>query len=396
MLHCAIISPTGIQPERMFMLMNKTIGAFIFTLILILSAGTSVLAVNENFEDEQITLTLEESIERVFGNSFQIRRAVTGSEKAYIVREKAMEDWDDMDPIIPTLEYLMSLNVIQKDLQWRMSQREIDLLKDRLGYDTTRLYLDIFREKAAVEYARQELERAEKNADRASILYRLGAASRLDYLRARSALENAAAELKSREQDLQGAYERLNRLLGLPLQERPLLVDVPDWEPLRDLGVNLYVARATENNIALWLAEQQIELARYDVKIHRQLDLEGEDTDPLRGPEPLEAKEKSISMAEDDYRDTRRQLEQNTRDIYRSIRSMEQEKEKLMSRLEELERELQAQQARFAAGLVTAYDFFELEAAREQFTIQETNLLIEHELLKQVIQKPWVLGAAAR
>jgi len=301
-----------------------------------------------------------------------------------------------MDPIIPTLEYLMSLNVIQKDLQWRMSQREIDLLKDRLGYDTTRLYLDISRETAAVEYARQELERAEKNADRASVLYRLGAASRLDYLRARSALESAAAELKSREQDLQGAYERLNRLIGLSMQERPVLVDAPEWEPLRDLGVNLYVARATENNIALWLAEQQIELARYDVRIHQQLDLEGEDTDPLRGPEPLEAKEKSISMAEDDYRDNRRQLEQNVRDIYRSIRSMEQEKEKLMSRLEELERELQAQQARFAAGLVTAYDFFELEAAREQFTIQETNLLIEHELLKQVIQKPWVLGGAPR
>jgi len=380
----------------MFMLMNKTIGALILTLVLIFSAGTPVLAVNENDENEYIALTLEESIERAIRNSFQIRRAVTGSERAYIVRERAREDWDDMDPIIPTLEYLMSLNVIQKDLQWRMSQREIDLLKDRLGYDTTRLYLDISRETAAVEYARQELERAEKNADRASVLYRLGAASRLDYLRARSALESAAAELKSREQDLQGAYERLNRLIGLSMQERPVLVDAPEWEPLRDLGVNLYVARATENNIALWLAEQQIELARYDVRIHQQLDLEGEDTDPLRGPEPLEAKEKSISMAEDDYRDNRRQLEQNVRDIYRSIRSMEQEKEKLMSRLEELERELQAQQARFAAGLVTAYDFFELEAAREQFTIQETNLLIEHELLKQVIQKPWVLGGAPR
>ena len=378
------------------MLMNKTIGALILTLVLIFSAGTPVLAVNENDENEYIALTLEESIERAIRNSFQIRRAVTGSERAYIVRERAREDWDDMDPIIPTLEYLMSLNVIQKDLQWRMSQREIDLLKDRLGYDTTRLYLDISRETAAVEYARQELERAEKNADRASVLYRLGAASRLDYLRARSALESAAAELKSREQDLQGAYERLNRLIGLSMQERPVLVDAPEWEPLRDLGVNLYVARATENNIALWLAEQQIELARYDVRIHQQLDLEGEDTDPLRGPEPLEAKEKSISMAEDDYRDNRRQLEQNVRDIYRSIRSMEQEKEKLMSRLEELERELQAQQARFAAGLVTAYDFFELEAAREQFTIQETNLLIEHELLKQVIQKPWVLGGAPR
>ncbi len=378
------------------MLMYKTIGALILTLVLILSAGTPVLAVNENDENEYIALTLEESIERAIRNSFQIRRAVTGSERAYIVRERAREDWDDMDPIIPTLEYLMSLNVIQKDLQWRMSQREIDLLKDRLGYDTTRLYLDISRETAAVEYARQELERAEKNADRASVLYRLGAASRLDYLRARSALESAAAELKSREQDLQGAYERLNRLIGLSMQERPVLVDAPEWEPLRDLGVNLYVARATENNIALWLAEQQIELARYDVRIHQQLDLEGEDTDPLRGPEPLEAKEKSISMAEDDYRDNRRQLEQNVRDIYRSIRSMEQEKEKLMSRLEELERELQAQQARFAAGLVTAYDFFELEAAREQFTIQETNLLIEHELLKQVIQKPWVLGGAPR
>ena len=378
------------------MLMNKTIGALILMLVLILSAGTPVLAVNENDENEYIALTLEESIERAIRNSFQIRRAVTGSERAYIVRERAREDWDDMDPIIPTLEYLMSLNVIQKDLQWRMSQREIDLLKDRLGYDTTRIYYDISRETAAVEYARQELERAEKNADRASVLYRLGAASRLDYLRARSALESAAAELKSREQDLQGAYERLNRLIGLSMQERPVLVDAPEWEPLRDLGVNLYVARATENNIALWLAEQQIELARYDVRIHQQLDLEGEDTDPLRGPEPLEAKEKSISMAEDDYRDNRRQLEQNVRDIYRSIRSMEQEKEKLMSRLEELERELQAQQARFAAGLVTAYDFFELEAAREQFTIQETNLLIEHELLKQVIQKPWVLGGAPR
>jgi len=376
--------------------MIKKMTGVVLVLALILLVSPLALAEIENEEEERVTLTLEESIERAIRNSFQIRRAVTGSEKAYIVREKAREDWDDMDPIIPTLDYLMALNVTQKDLQWTMSLREIDLLKDRVGYDTTRYYYDIFREKAALEYAELELVRAEKNADRALIMHRLGTISRLDLQRAQSNLDSATAERRSREQDLQGAQERLNRLVGLPLQERPLLVDVPEWEPLRDLDVNIYVSRAMENNTALWLAEQQIELARYDIRMHRHYDLEGEALDPLTGPEPIEAKEKNISMAEDDYRDTRRQIEQNTRDIYRSIRTMEQEKEKLMNRLEELDRELQAQQARYAAGLITAYDFFELEVAQVQVNIQETSLLLEHELLKLVIRKPWVLGGASR
>lgn len=380
----------------MLMNMNKITAALILALTLILLAGTSVLAANENEENEQITLTLEEAAEKAIGNSFQIRRAVTGSEKAYIVRQKAVEDRDDQSPIVPTLDYLLALNVAQKNIQWMMSLREIDLLRDRVAYDTTRLYYDIFREKAAQEFAAQELSRAEKNADKALVLYRLGPASRLDYQRAQSAMENAAADLRSREQDLQGAYERLNRLIGLPLQERPNLLDVPQWEPLRDLDVNVYVARANENNTALWLAEQQIEIARYDIKMHRHFNLGGEPADPLTGPEPLEAKEKNILMTEDDFRDTRRQIEQNVRDIYRSIRIMEQEKEKLLNRIEELERELQAQQARFAAGLVTAYDFFELETAREQLNNQETNLLLEHELLKLVIRKPWILSGAPR
>ena len=375
--------------------MIKPITALLLILVLPLIPGNLAMAEN-NSEEGRMTLSLEDSIERAIENSFQIRRAVTGSEKAYIVRQRAVEDWDDMDPIIPTLDYLLALNVLQKDLQWRMSRREIDLLEDRLAYDAMRLYYDIFKETAAVVNAQQELERTEKQAQRALVMFRLGAVSRLDYQRARSALDSTEAELISRKQDLQSAYERLNRLVGLPLQERPVLVDLPEWEPLRDMGVNVYVARSMDHNTALWLAEQQIELARYDVKMHRHFDLEEEDTDPLRGPEPLEAKEKNISMAEDDYRDTIRQLEQNTRDIYRSIRSMEQEKEKLMNRLVEMERELQAQQARFAAGLVTAYDFFELEAALAQLKIQEKNLLLEHELLKYVIRKPWVLSGSAR
>lgn len=368
----------------------------LLVLAIMLASGSAALAENGNEEDERRELTLEESMEKAISHSFQIRKSYSGAERAYFVRQRAAEDRDDQDPLIPTLDYAMALNVAQMDIQWRLSRREIDLLKERLEYDTARLYYDVLGKEAAVEYAESELQYREKEAKRALAMYNAGAISRLELDRAERSLDNAEAELRTKRQEKDNAYEQLNRMIGLPSQERPFLVDVPEWDTLRDIGVNTYVARAMDRNTALWLAEQQIELAKYDKKQHQHFDIDDVTGDPGAPAVPTEAKDKEIQMARYDYQDTKRQIEQLTRNIYHKVRMLEEENEKLANSLDELHSELAAMQTRYEAGVVTQYDFLEMQANLDQLKLQEKSLLLEHELAKFEIRRPWVLDGGAR
>lgn len=374
--------------------MVKRVVTAYLSLALLLAPGASVLA--EEKEDEMPPiLTLEESLERAVRNSFQFRIAVERSEQAYIIREKAVEDWDEMDPIIPWLDYLTALDVTQKDLQWRMSSREIELLEDRIEYDVMRTYYDILREEAARDFAVLAVEHAKKGAARADIMHRVGALSGHELQKARSGLRDALNTLQVSEQELEKAYEGLNRMIGFALRERPLLVDVPEWNLLRDLGIGLYVARATDNNTAIWLAEQQVELARYDKKMHQQYD--ALDEMPVGVPgrgEPTEAKEKNVTIAQYQYYDTKRQIEINVRDIYRTVRMLEEEYDRTFNSLKDVERELRAMEVRLEAGQVTPYDLLDFQISWEQLVLQQQSMLFEHELLKYILRKPWVLSGS--
>ncbi len=190
---------------------------------LLLVPGAWTLAEGKE-QEVSVALTLEESLERAVRNSFQVRIALERSEQAYIIREKAVENWDEMDPIIPWLDYLTALEVTQKDLQWRMSQREMELLVDRIEYDVKRAYYDIFREEAARDLAVLTVEHAEKRAARAALMHSFGVLNSNELQKARSGFQDALDGLEVREQELKRAYEGLNRMIGFSREE-----NAPFW-----------------------------------------------------------------------------------------------------------------------------------------------------------------------
>lgn len=266
-----------------------------------------------------------------------------------------------------------------------MAQRQYEMAKEKIEFNVKSAYYDVLVKQEELKLARMILENSELKKRIADIKASNGIASAFEATQAKLAVDEAKASLQSLEKELEGAYANLNKLIGKNANERYSLSSQPVFEKL-DIDLETTVAQVASGSSAVWLAEQQVNLADLDV---RYFTFTGTTNDRYA----YDQTQLNFDQARVAAADTKQQIAAAARSIFYNITQLEQQYEVLQANLAKAQEALRLTQVRYDQGMATAEEVFEARLAVEQLQLQIRNLIAQHDTLKMALKKPWVATA---
>ena len=185
-------------------------------------------------------------------------------------------------------------------------------------------------------------------------------------------------------QGLSDKYQSLNNLVGYKPEERPLLIDRPEFTPININNLEAEIQRRIELSPSIWLAERQIELAKLDLDLYDW-------ANPMR--EPYDAKKIDVNTAELQSADGKEQMRQGMRTIYNNIMQLEENYSLLQQNLKIAEENLRIAQLQYEVGTATKSQVLEAELKVAQAKKDIATVVYTHEVLKLRFDKPWAMAA---
>lgn len=334
------------------------------------------------------TLTVEESVALAVKNNYRIRNAEAEIERNRLIRQRTSNNLDFV-PIGNTTEnYRATLGMIQTELQWRMSQKEVDLLKDQIAYEVKRNYNEILQSEENLELAGLVVEQAQMQNRIQQTQLVHGVVSAHQKQQAENNYKEAQERYNLAQQTLEHTYEKFNDLLGISREEKRELVDVPAWEPLKNFNLTRHIATVKENSTTVWLTQQQVDIAKLDLSMYVF-------NDPytyIPNPIPYDAKKIEVQKAENTVIDTQQQLESIVRSTYNNLQQLEQQYAAQEIGLDKAKQEYELIKIKYDAGMAIPLELVSAELAVTQIEGQMKDTVIQYDNLRVALEKPWLLG----
>jgi outer membrane protein TolC len=333
-------------------------------------------------------LTLEEAISRALAASPNLRAARLEAEQKEVLRREAAEAVT-FTPV-PGQSYSPQFEaawygLLSADLNWQMSKKSYAAAEDALVLEVCQKYWAVQGAQEALEVAELALEAAQAELSRVRAFAAVGMASALELEAAETGAAEARAALAAAERALDAAWEDLNRLVGLSLDARPDLVDRPPYQPLEAVSLEGEVSRVLETSPQVWQAEQARTLAEWSLSMAYA----------TGGYEPYEVRRLEQEKAEISALQAREAVDRGVRSLYRTVRSLEEQREQQAREIAAAEKRLRVAEAKFSVGMVTRGEVLaaRLELARARAKLADTER--QHAYCRLAFQKPWAAGAAS-
>jgi outer membrane protein TolC len=280
-------------------------------------------------------------------------------------------------------------SLLQADLTWRMSRKSYDARLDGITLAVCQLYWNVLKARENVKVKELALELARLELQKSQSAYRLGLTGRLQSSGSAASvkgLEQAVADvaeaesaLAAAQNELDKAYLKLNQLVGLHPGDRPVLVDKLEFYPLQVADLDTEVNRVLENSPSVWLAEQKVTQKKYATDL---MFASGQYT-------PYDVRQAEMAQAELDARNARDALEMQVRELYHTLKSLEESYRSAEQEVATAREELKQKQIMFRLGLATRADVLAAEVSLASANYVLTDLAAQHSYNKVVFQKPW-------
>ena len=280
-------------------------------------------------------------------------------------------------------------SLLQADLTWRMSRKSYDARLDGITLAVCQLYWNVLKARENVKVKELALELARLELQKSQSAYRLGLTGRLQSSGSAASvkgLEQAVADvaeaesaLAAAQNELDKAYLKLNQLVGLHPGDRPVLVDKLEFSPLQVADLDTEVNRVLENSPSVWLAEQKVTQKKYATDL---MFASGQYT-------PYDVRQAEMAQAELDARNARDALEMQVRELYHTLKSLEESYRSAEQEVATAREELKQKQIMFRLGLATRADVLAAEVSLASANYVLTDLAAQHSYNKVVFQKPW-------
>lgn len=371
--------------------MRKLLAIALFVLTLLWGSGTA-------FADGSTVkeLSLQEAIDKAIAHSSDLRVSGYKIDQAELAVEAAEENADNAaDAAVYAVESgdtysdlisgaaIASNNLTQKEMAWNSAKKDYQAQKDSIVISVYQAYYGVLQAEAALDVAQQALNQADLQYRGTNLKYQFGFASRLQVQQEGANLEAAKQSYASSENALASAYEKLNQMIGLQPDDRPVLTDRPVFSPLQIDSLDAEISRALDESPAVWKADAAVEQAK--------LALDNAGYSPIES-HTYESMEISISIAEVNAQAEKERLSQSLRSLYSSILQLEANHAALERKLSTAEETLRMTEMKYEYGRASRADLLAAQSAVASSRQALLNAECQHAILVQAFKTPWAYG----
>ncbi|MDQ0285071.1 outer membrane protein TolC [Desulfofundulus luciae] len=326
-------------------------------------------------------LTLNQAVALALAHSESVKKAEKDVDRTYEWRVYRSEqlDYTPLEPPgNPKVEIAWS-NLLTADLTWRMSKKSLTAEQDEVALDACKKYWDVLKAHEKVRAAEEGLKKADWELRRARANFQVGMIPQAALVAAEAQMAQAKAALEAAKNDLDNAYASFNRLVGLWPQDRPVLVDGVNFNPLQVSDVETEVGRIVDESPTVWLANEKVTLQKY---LEDMMFYTGE-------YRPYQARKIEVEQAELDAASAKKMLEEVTRSLYYKAKSLEESYQALQEGVKTAEENLRVTKVKYDVGMATRAEVAAAEAALAEAKQKALETACQHAYLKLAFEKPW-------
>lgn len=365
----------------------------ILVVLFLLFIGAPAVSASGAEEPEAKRITLTSAIDSALKRNEGLKKAGKEVEKKEELRNYRAEQLDYIPTSAPgtALVEIPWAQLLSSDLEWRMSKKALTAKEDQIVLDTCNKYWKVLQAQEKVKAAEVGVNAALRQLQSVQAASRVGI-SLLPTMSPQQALTAAEAQYSGAQaglteagNQLDSAYDSLNQLLGMPASERYILTDVVEYQPLAAINLDTEVSRVTEASPDIWNAQEMVTLQGY---LEDMMFYTGE-------YRPYQARKIESEQAVLDAASAKKAVEQGTRSLYYTIRSMEEAYNGMLEGIKVAEENLRVSKLKFDVGMATIAEVTGEEKKLADARLAAFKMAHDHAYMKLAFQKPWAFNAGA-
>lgn len=362
--------------------MKKILSGLIFALFLVVTIVPNTYA-----QDVvgTLSITLDQAVEMALNNNKGIRQVEYDIERGQQVRNSVADDVKyipsgQTDPAVAAAY----TGLLATDMQLQMTKKTLEMEKDKVTLNVFDKYTAVLATVKNLELSELKLEKAQKDYQIAQICYSIGTVSQSQLKQAEYQSKTCRLSYELTQKELEKAYENFNSIVGLNLNQRPLLVESIEFTPIEVVDLTNEVSRIIDGSPAIWLAEQQVDLYEVTLRLHNWAD---------PASEPYEAKEIDVDKAKVSAEDSKEQLRNGLHNIYQAIVQLEDNYEIAAQAVNLTQEDFQVKELQYELGMLSKQEYLASELSLAEAKTNLNKIVYQHEILKRTFYKPWAQSA---
>jgi outer membrane protein len=332
------------------------------------------------YAQEEKVITLDQAIDMAIKHSNSIKQKEYDIEKGEEYLKAALSNLSipsgQAEPQVAAA-WTAALNA-QIGLQMAKESKKVE--EDRIALDVFNNYTEVLSANQSLKLAELKYEKVKKDWQIALLSYDCGAISQSQLKLAEYGQKTAQASYELSKKEVEKAYQNFNSLIGLSLSERPLLLDGIEYTPIDIVDLDHEIARIMDKNPAIWLAEQQVELAEIQLDLYNW-------ADPLR--EPYEVKKIDIEKAKLTATDGKQLMKNSLYSLHKGIVRLEDSYAIACEALKMAQEDFRVKEVQYELGMLSKQDYMASKLALTEAENNLNKIVYQHESLIQTFYKPW-------
>ena len=357
-------------------------------------------------QEQTKTMTLDDAIKKAIENSIDLKIVENEKEKADELANEAGNSYKKLNYVKAVTNGTGIKDAQQKQVTMAVEQTSIlqqgskikeNATLDFLKFGVTASFYNINKISKDIDFADSKASNLQKTENITRMKQEVGYESDLSLKNSKIDTEKAIKDKKKSQEDLNAEYIKLNKLIGYNKEKRDILQDELVYVPLKDSeeDVNYRVQKGIEIDPTVWQKQKEAEIADMNVNLY-VYNVQEYYTSQNRTLMPYRVEELNSAIAYNQIDQQKQNIETIVRTTYNNIKKLEAVYDSLQTDKEKLDQNYKALKAKYDAGMATKQELSDLELKKKELEAGIYGVVVQHELLKMVYEKPFLYSAISK
>lgn len=367
---------------------------------------------NSNKQEEE--LSYEEAVKIAIQNSYDIKMSQNQKERAEEMGNKlstlkpmgSMTSTGQGNGASDSKVAELSKGVEKVNIALTGADIQYNTIKDLISFGVKASFYNIEKAEKDIELADEKIKNSRQNEKITRLKEEVGNESKYTLKTSEIGTEKSEMDKKYSTELKNAEYVKLNKIMGFGENSRnKLKFEDIAYVPLKDSENDLYyrVQMAKEIDPNLWAKEKEAYIKNLDVDLYVFNETSGVPAQllpvvqMLTPPrDPLRVKEIDAANAENEVSNMKIQIENTVRNTYNQIKQLEAKYDSLQTDMLKVDESLRVLEAKYKVGLGIKQDIEDLKLKKKELENGIFTVVINHELLKMIYEKPYLAQALSK